>query len=133
MAQVTDPKPAARFHDGPARILSAVKVEPFMIKHVTEDGRESMVLVWVFGEADYGKQGRSEDRMPGVWAVANMTQLQEQLRLVPREQARQVLATLEEKGYYRDGKPVIPASAAASLPDVSSVFENLDTKPADKE
>ena len=129
MAQVTGPTPAARLHDGGARIISAVEVKTIMVKYVDPDGKEQMAEIEIFGDADYGKQGRPEDRLLGIWLRKNMTQLQEELRLVPKEQAKQIIAMLEEKGIVREGKVASAANAAQlTLPDVSAVFEDLEHK-----
>lgn len=128
MASVTGPTPASRYHDGQGnKILSIARVETIMVRYVDPDGKESMAQIQVFGEADYGKSGSPDDRMPGVWVIANLAQLQEKLRLAPREQAKAILASMEEKGLIRDGKLIsAEALASASLPDVSAAFEELE-------
>lgn len=103
-----------------------------MVRYTDPDGKESLALIYAFGEADYGKSGKPEDRLMGLWVVANMSQLQDTLRMAPIETAKAIIAAMESKGLAQDGKLVGRAvMATVSLPDVSAIFENLEEeKPA---
>lgn len=132
MAQVTTPNPAARYFDGQGnKILSITKVETFMVRYVDPEGKESLAQIQTFGEADYGKSGRPEDRMLGIWVVANMAQLQAQLRQAPKESAKALIALMEEKGYVREGKLVSLPMGPVDLPNVEGIFDNLEEEPKD--
>lgn len=128
MASVTSPNPAPRYFEGQGnKILSITEVKTIMVRYTDPDGKESLAQVQVFGEADYGKSGKPEDRMLGVWVVANLAQLQNQLRQAPKDTAKAIIAAMEDKGYVRDGKLVSSDSAGAvALPDVGGVFEGLE-------
>jgi hypothetical protein len=132
MASVSSPTPAGRYHEGRAnRILSIAKVETLMVRYADPDGKESIVQVQAFGEADYGKGGKPEERMLGIWIVANLKQLQDNLKMAPMEQAKDIIAAMESKGLVREGKLMGGTVTAVELPDVSAVFENLEEeKPA---
>lgn len=129
MAQVQGPTPAKRMHDKASKIISITEAKIFYVRHSDADGAESITRIEVFGEADYGKSGRPEDRLMGIWANANLRQIQENLRLVTKQQAAEIIAAMEEKGYVREGK--LAASSAGpseTLPDVGGAFEDLDGK-----
>ncbi len=128
MAQVSGPNPASQYVEGQGgKVLAITEIKHYMVKYTGSDGKVSMAEVQVFGEADYGKSGKPEDRMLGIWVLANLEQLQNQLRQAPKDMARLIIASLEEKGYVRDGKLVGGDSAASTnLPDVSGVFEELE-------
>lgn len=124
MAQVTQPTPAKKIHDRGNKILSVVEAKPVFIRHTDGDGAESITLAYIFGEADYGKGGKPEDRLPGIWAVANMKQLQENMRLVTRGQAMDIMAVCEEKGIMKGGK-LSSVVEEPQPPDVSGSFDEL--------
>lgn len=126
MAQVSSPNPSATYHEGKGnQIISLTEVKHVMVKYTDPDGKESMALCAVFGETPYGKNGG--DKMVGVWVLANLQQLQAQLRLAPKEIARKAIAMMEEKGILREGRVASADSAPApELPDLSDVFANLD-------
>lgn len=128
MASVTSPNPAARYFDGQGnKILSITEVKTIMVRYTDPDGKESLAQIQVFGEADYGKSGKPEDRMLGVWVIANLQQLQNQLRQAPKDIAKNIIAAMEAKGYVRDGKLVNGDSVGTvALPDVGGVFEGLE-------
>lgn len=129
MAEVQGPTPARRIHDKANKILSCTEARVFYIRHTDGDGAESITRVEVFGEADYGKSGVAEDRLPGIWATANLRQIRENLRLVTKPQALDILAALEERGFAVNGKMVSSALGGAPLPDVSNVFEDVHKDP----
>lgn len=134
MATVTEPNPAAIYHDGKGnRILSLTPVQTIMVRYTDPDSKEAIALCYVFGEADYGKAGRAEDRMTGVWLGANLSQLQNQLRLVSKGQAVSILAMMEEKGLVREGRLVATLPTPVELPDVGHVFEDLGKEPETEE
>lgn len=131
MAQVTQPTPARRIHDRTNKILSITEGKVIFIRHTDADGAESITMAYLIGEANYARTGEQENRMLGIWANANMKQLQDNLRLVTVAQAKDIIAVLEEKGIVKEGKVVSVAEAAQStLPDVSGAFDDLDDKPA---
>lgn len=125
MASVLSPNPVARYPEGgkPNKILSIAPVQAVMVRYVDADGKESVVLCYVFGEADY-KELKNR-RMTGVWTVANLAQLQGTMRLATGHAAVGILAAMEEKGLLRDGKVVAGAAPTVDLPDVSDVFSDL--------
>ncbi len=126
MAQVNGPTPAGVYHDGRGgQLLSCTKAEPFLFRYVDPDGKESIALFYVFGEADYGKQNKPEDRMLGIWLVAGFKELNEKMKQVTKQQAISMIAMLEEKGYVHEGKLVVAAPGPVELPDVSGVFDDL--------
>lgn len=125
MASVTSPTPAARYHDRGSRVLSVTRADHIMIRYSDPDGKESMALAMIFGEVDYGTQGKPEDRLPGIWIVAGADELRDKLRRSSKAQAQEILAMLEERGLYHNGKPVAPG-APAPLPDVSAVFSEVE-------
>lgn len=128
MAQVIGPTPAARVHDGGFRILSATEVKTMLVRYVDPEGKEAIVEVCIAGEANYNPPNQPEDRFLGIWRSRSMQQLQEELQLLPKAQARLVIAALEERGFVREGKLVAAAQEAAPLPDVSAVFEDAEDK-----
>lgn len=132
MAQVTEPKPARRIHDRTNKILSIVEGKVVFIKHTDGEGAESITMAYIFGEANYARPGEPIDKMLGIWAGANMKTLQDNLRLVTKSQAKDIIQVLEEKGIVKNGQLASVAENTAPLPDVSGAFEDLDAsdKPA---
>lgn len=132
MASVSNPTPAGRYHEGRSnRILSITEPKPLMVRYAGPDGKEAIVLALAFGETDYGKGDRPEDKMLGIWVIANLEQLQSLLKLAPKEQAKDIIAAMEAKGLVREGKIQAVTASAPELPDVSGVFANLEEeKPA---
>lgn len=133
MAQVTEPKPARRIHDRTNKILSIVEGKVVFIKHTDSEGAESITMAYIFGEANYSRPGEPPDKMLGIWASANMKTLQDNLRLVSRSQAKDIISVLEEKGIVKNGQLAVAEGAVPQLPDVSGVFEDLDKEDAKKE
>lgn len=125
MASVSGPNPTARYPEGakPNKILSIAPIQMVMVRYVDPDGKESMVLCYVFGEAEY-KELKNK-RMAGVWTVANLQELQSKMKLARGDAATQILAQMEEKGLLRDGKVATSAPAQVELPDVSDIFSDL--------
>lgn len=132
MAQVSSPKPAAQYHEQPNRIISITEAKQIMVRYASPTGEEKMVLVLAFGETIYGK-GANAVRMPGLWVLANDSQLSEQLRKVPLDQAKQLVALMEERGMLVGGKIASSGTPSVTLPDVSSIFEDeSEEKPEEK-
>jgi hypothetical protein len=128
MAQVQDPTRVGHYPEGRAnRIISITPAQHVMVRYVNPDGRETMALILAFGEANYGKGGQGGPVLPGIFILANESQLGAQLRLAPIDHAKSIIAAMEDKGLIVDGKlqgstPV----AAPALPDVSGVFGEID-------
>jgi hypothetical protein len=139
MASVTNPNPVANYPEGrPNRVLSIAPVQAVMVRYVDPDGKESVVLCYVFGEADYKElkdpsNPKKPRRMAGVWTVANLQQLQATMKLASGHAALSIIQAMEEKGLLREGKVVGGTPATVELPDVSSVFEDLDKKDPETE
>lgn len=123
MAQVQGPTPAKRIHDKTNKILAVTEVKMVMIRHSGPDGAESLTLAYIIGEANYGAIGAPEERMLGIWTAANMKQLQENLRLVSKDQAKNIISALEEKGIVSEGRVV--GSTTPQLPDLSNEFDDV--------
>lgn len=131
MASVSTPNPAGVFHEGRGnRILSVAPIETVMVRYSDPDGKESMALCYVFGEAEYKglkdlADPRKPRRMAGVWIGANLQQLQNQLRLASGDQALAIINMLEEKGVLREGRVLGTAQVApvAPPPDFSDAFD----------
>lgn len=121
MAQVQGPTPAKRIHDETNKILAISEVRTIMIRHTNKEGVESLTMAYVFGEANYGPVGK-EERMLGIWITASGNQLRDGLRLASKNQAKNIISILEEKGFIVDGKLSTPA--APPLPDVSGAFDD---------
>lgn len=136
MAQVSSPNPAATFHEGRAnRVLSITPAQIVMVRYADPDGKESMALCYVFGEAEYkgikdplNPGATKPRRMAGVWVGANLTQLQNQLRQAPGPLALEIITRLEEQGILRDGKLVGASAVPGEVEpkDFSGAFEDLD-------
>lgn len=140
MATVTNPNPVANYPEGrPNRVISIAEVKTVMVRYVDPDGKESVVLCYVFGEAEYKElkdlaNPKKPRRMAGVWTVANLQQLQQTMKLANGHAALAIISAMEEKGLIQDGKVVAGSTVSqVSLPDVSSVFEDLDKAPAKDE
>lgn len=141
MAAVSTPNPAATFHEGRAnKIISVAPIETVMVRYTDPDGKESMALCYVFGEAEYkglkdAVDPRKPRRMAGVWIGANLQQLQSQLRLAPGDQALSIINMLEEKGVLKDGKVVgtgqVLAAVAEPPKDFSDAFSVDPALPAE--
>lgn len=137
MAEVSTPNPAPKFHEGRGnRVLSITPAQIIMVRYADPDGKEQVALCYVFGEADYKgvKDPRQPDsrkprRMAGVWVGANLSQLQNQLRLAPGPLALDIINRMEEQGIMRDGKLAGavggPVSVQVEQKDFSSAFEDL--------
>ncbi len=140
MASASTPNPAGVYHEGRGnRILSVAPIETVMVRYADPDGKESMALCYVFGEAEYKglkdlTDPRKPRRMAGVWIGANLQQLQNQLRLASGDQALAIINMLEEKGVLREGRVLGTAQVApqAPPPDFGDVFDVASDGSAEK-